>query len=80
MRIGYYYSYSSYPPLKRWAIFGRPYGTFPGCGPGEDHQGAGSRQKGECVLSGYCGKPILRCDVIEEKFDSPALKERVREM
>jgi GTPase SAR1 family protein len=27
-----------------------------------------------------CGKPILLRDVIEEKFDSPAVKEQVREM
>ena len=27
-----------------------------------------------------CGKPILLRDVIEEKFDSPVVKEQVREM
>jgi hypothetical protein len=27
-----------------------------------------------------CGKPIALRDVIEEKFDSPAVKEQVREM
>ena len=27
-----------------------------------------------------CGKPILLRDVIEEKFESPAVKEQVREM
>jgi hypothetical protein len=36
---------------------------------------------GECrVFCGKCGKPIVLRDVIEEKFESPSVKERVREM
>jgi hypothetical protein len=32
------------------------------------------------VFCGKCGKPIVLRDVIEEKFESPSVKERVREM
>src|SRR5262249_28361042 len=32
------------------------------------------------VFCGKCGKPILLRDTIEQKFESPAVKEKVREM